>query len=61
MVRNIPAQGEPVTLQARVAGALMAPGVELILTETHGHEDEAIEHEHRHMTRRASPTCTQLG
>ena len=42
---------EPVTPQLLVAGALMACGLWLHLTERHGHEHthEAIEHEHSHV------------
>lgn len=42
---------EPVTIQLVVAGALMAFGLWLHLTERHSHEHshEAIEHEHRHV------------
>src|SRR6185437_307493 len=42
--------GEAVTPQLIIAGALMAVGVWLHLTERHNHEHthEAIEHEHRH-------------
>ncbi len=42
---------EPVTPQLFVAGALMAFGLWLHLTERHAHEHthEAIEHEHRHV------------
>ncbi len=43
--------GEPVTLQLGVAGALMAFGVWLHLSEDHEHEHshEAMEHEHAHV------------
>ncbi len=46
----ITALGEPVTLQLMIAGALMALGVWLHLTERHEHEHfhEALEHEHEH-------------
>ena len=42
---------EPVTVQLIVAGALMAFGIWLHLTERHEHDHrhEAIEHEHRHV------------
>jgi drug/metabolite transporter (DMT)-like permease len=42
--------GEPLTLRLLTAGALMAIGLWLHLTERHEHEHrhEAIEHEHRH-------------
>jgi drug/metabolite transporter (DMT)-like permease len=42
---------EPVTVRLIVAGALMALGLWLHLTERHEHEHihEAIEHEHRHV------------
>ena len=42
---------EPVTAQLIVAGALMAFGLWLHLTERHEHDHthEAIEHEHRHV------------
>lgn len=42
---------EPVTLQLVLAGALMATGVWLHLTETHEHEHdhEAMEHSHPHV------------
>jgi drug/metabolite transporter (DMT)-like permease len=42
--------GEPVTLQLALAGALMALGVWLHLTERHDHEHhhEMLEHEHEH-------------
>jgi drug/metabolite transporter (DMT)-like permease len=42
--------GEPLTLRLLTAGALMAVGLWLHLTERHEHEHrhEAIEHEHRH-------------
>ena len=42
---------EPVTIQLIVAGALMAFGLWLHLTERHEHDHthEAIEHEHRHI------------
>lgn len=43
--------GEPLTLQLVAAGALMAIGVWLHLTEDHEHEHEheAMEHSHRHV------------
>ena len=43
--------GEPVTVQLIVAGAFMALGVWLHLTERHSHEHphEEIEHEHSHV------------
>lgn len=42
--------GEPVSLRLSIAGALMALGVWLHLTERHSHEHshEAMEHEHEH-------------
>jgi drug/metabolite transporter (DMT)-like permease len=45
------AMGETVTLPLLSAGALMALGVWLHLTERHGHEHahEALEHEHEHI------------
>jgi drug/metabolite transporter (DMT)-like permease len=47
----IPTFGEPVTLRLLVAGALMAFGVWLHLTERHEHEHEheLLEHEHPHV------------
>jgi drug/metabolite transporter (DMT)-like permease len=47
----LPLLGEPVTLRLLLAGALMALGVWLHLTERHGHEHvhEALEHEHEHV------------
>jgi drug/metabolite transporter (DMT)-like permease len=46
----VPTFGEPVTLRLLVAGALMAFGVWLHLTERHEHEHEhePLEHEHPH-------------
>ena len=46
----IPMLGEPVDGRLLIAGALMALGVWLHLTERHGHEHshEALEHEHLH-------------
>jgi hypothetical protein len=43
--------GEPITLQLVLAGALMAFGVWLHLTERHAHDHahETIEHEHAHV------------
>jgi EamA-like transporter family len=42
--------GEPITIELLIAGALMAAGVWLHLTETHEHTHEhvALEHEHIH-------------
>jgi drug/metabolite transporter (DMT)-like permease len=42
--------GEPMTAELLIAGALMAAGVWLHLTETHEytHEHVALEHEHHH-------------
>jgi hypothetical protein len=42
---------EPLTLQLLLAGALMAAGIWLHLTEQHGHEHrhEALEHSHEHI------------
>jgi hypothetical protein len=40
--------GEPVTLGLLVAGALMAVGVWLHLTEQHAHPVEQHDHEHEH-------------
>lgn len=42
---------EPVTMQLVAAGILMAIGLWLHLTESHGHDHahEALEHEHRHV------------
>jgi drug/metabolite transporter (DMT)-like permease len=42
--------GEPITIELLIAGALMAAGVWLHLTETHEHTHEhvALEHEHHH-------------
>ena len=47
----VPTFGEPVTLRLLVAGALMAFGVWLHLTERHEHEHahEVLEHSHRHV------------
>jgi drug/metabolite transporter (DMT)-like permease len=47
----VPLFGEPVTLRLLVAGALMAFGVWLHLTERHEHEHahEPMEHEHPHV------------
>jgi multidrug transporter EmrE-like cation transporter len=47
----VPLFGEPVTLRLLVAGALMAFGVWLHLTERHEHEHahEPLEHEHPHV------------
>ena len=47
----IPLLGETPTLQLALAGALMAIGVWLHLTERHEHEHEhdAVEHSHRHV------------
>jgi hypothetical protein len=46
----ITALGEPATPQLMIAGALMALGVWLHLTERHEHDHvhEALEHEHEH-------------
>lgn len=43
--------GEPITLPLITAGLLMATGLWLHLTESHGHEHvhEALEHVHRHV------------
>jgi len=43
--------GETMTLQLGIAGALMALGLWLHLSENHGHEHihEPLEHEHRHV------------
>ncbi|MBP8231815.1 MAG: EamA family transporter [Rhizorhabdus sp.] len=43
--------GEPITLPLMIAGILMAIGLWLHLTESHGHEHahEALEHDHRHV------------
>jgi drug/metabolite transporter (DMT)-like permease len=43
--------GEPVTLPLMLAGILMAIGLWLHLTESHGHEHahEPLEHDHRHV------------
>lgn len=43
--------GEPITMPLVTAGVLMAIGLWLHLTESHGHEHahEALEHEHRHV------------
>jgi len=43
--------GDPVTLRLAAAGALMAIGVWLHVTERHDHEHDhpALEHEHRHV------------
>ena len=43
--------GEPVTLPLLIAGALMALGIWLHLTEHHSHEHkhEKMEHEHEHV------------
>ncbi|WP_231736594.1 MULTISPECIES: DMT family transporter [Sphingobium] len=43
--------GEAVTVPLVIAGILMAIGIWLHLTESHGHEHvhEALEHEHRHV------------
>lgn len=43
--------GEPVTLPLIIAGLLMALGVWLHLTESHGHyhQHEALDHEHEHV------------
>ena len=43
--------GEPVTLPLVIAAVLMAIGLWLHLTESHGHEHvhEALEHDHRHI------------
>ena len=45
------ALGEPVTLPLLIAGALMALGIGLHLTERHAHEHrhEALEHDHPHV------------
>ena len=45
------ALGDALTLQLAVAGALMAAGVWLHLTErhSHGHRHEPVEHEHPHV------------
>ncbi len=45
------AMGEPITLPLLVAGALMAVGIWLHLTENHEHEHthQALEHEHEHV------------
>ena len=45
------AMGEPITLPLVVAGALMALGIWLHLTENHEHEHthQALEHEHEHV------------
>ena len=45
------AMGEPITLPLLLAGALMAIGIWLHLTERHVHEHthEALEHEHEHV------------
>lgn len=42
--------GEPITMPLIIAGVLMAIGLWLHLTESHGHEHahETLEHEHRH-------------
>jgi drug/metabolite transporter (DMT)-like permease len=50
-VLAIPLLGETVSLQLLIAGALMAVGVWLHLTEQHRHEHthEALEHEHEHI------------
>ena len=47
---SVPLFGEAVTVQLAAAGALMAVGVWLHLSERHEHEHlhEALEHEHRH-------------
>jgi drug/metabolite transporter (DMT)-like permease len=47
----VAALGEPLTAQLAVAGALMAAGVYIHLTEAHDHEHrhEAMAHEHRHV------------
>lgn len=49
-VTAIMALGEPVTVQLLVAGALMAAGLWLHLTEVHAHEHdhEPMVHDHRH-------------
>lgn len=46
----LPLLGEPLTAQLAVAGALMAAGVWLHVTEWHAHEHahESIEHSHEH-------------
>jgi len=44
----IPLLGEAVTVQLLIAGALMAFGVWLHLTEVHEHEHEHKDHEHTH-------------
>lgn len=43
--------GEPVTVPLIIAGMLMAVGLWLHLTESHGHEHthEVLEHDHRHV------------
>lgn len=43
--------GEPITAPLMIAGVLMATGLWLHLTESHGHEHahQALEHEHRHV------------
>jgi len=47
----MPLFGEPMTVGLAAAGALMALGVYLHLSESHEHEHvhEALEHEHRHV------------
>jgi hypothetical protein len=47
----IPLVGEPPTVRLGLAGALMAAGVWLHLTEHHEHEHEhaPMEHQHRHV------------
>jgi len=49
--------GEPVSWQLLLAGALMALGVALHLTERHEHEHEheALEHAHSHVHGRGDP------
>lgn len=48
---SVPLLGEPLTVQLAAAGALMAAGVWLHLSERHVHEHvhDEIEHEHRHV------------
>ncbi len=50
-VLSIPLLGEPVSLKLLIAGALMALGVWLHLSEhhIHPHSHESIEHEHEHI------------
>ena len=50
-VLAVPLLGEPVSRQLLIAGALMALGVWLHLTERHSHEHthETLEHEHEHV------------